>query len=396
MAQDAGDFLSALQAYRIALEILPQLAWLGLDIPSRQDWLLRTKAEDLGCLAATCTIRLGRFEEAIELLDLGRSILWQQSAVLRGDFQKLSETAPELARELQTVSQQLDVDNFHSESLTLGTADFIDDSLENSSRQRRDLVGTWEELVTKVRQLPEFGYFLRPVPFHKLCQSFSKGKVVIINVSDLGLDALIFNDAQPIQHVPILDIDRATLAELASDMSAKRPVVSTRDQRAQYVRRYMNPALRVVWEDIISPIFDAIQIPTTASETPPDRRIWWYLTGPLSFLPIHAAGPGRGVDVSQLVVSSYVTTLQSLYTASMQRLGEKSENHVKLLVIGQPETPGQDLCDLPSAKVEVEEVVEAVLKAGGSEETAMPLVGPDATVSRVSSSLESCTWVHFA
>ncbi|KAF7964376.1 hypothetical protein HWV62_9221, partial [Athelia sp. TMB] len=177
-------------------------------------------------------------------------------------------------------------------------------------------------------------------------------------------------------------------------MNTKRPVVATRDHRVQYVRRYMNPALRIIWEDIISPIFDAIQILTTPAETLPERRIWWYLTGPLSFFPIHAAGPHRGPDVSRLVVSSYVTTLQSLYATSTQLPRKRPDNHLKLLAIGQPETPGQG--DLPSAEVEVKEVVRAVLRAGGSEEATTYLIGSDATVGRVSSSLESCTWVHFA
>lgn len=395
IAQQSGDYVSALEGYRVALGILPKLAWLGLDIPSRQDWLLRANAEDLGCLSATCAINLGRFEEAVELLDLGRSVLWQQSSALRGDFQKILRIAPKLASELRTVSLQLDKGNFHSDSLFLTASDIIGGrGQEEFGRKRRDLVGTWEALVKSVRQLPELGYFLRPLPFQRLRQSIAKGKAILINVSELGVDALVFDNSHAIQHVPLPDIDHLTLSDLSYDLISKRPALSTREQQTQYIRRYMTPALRTIWSTIISPIFDDIQISTTLCEAPPQLRVWWYTTGPLSFLPIHAAGLGGRVDVSRLVVSSYVTTLQSLLQMSMEWETRKFDDKLKFLAISQPETPGQ--CVLPSAKVEVEEIIQAVLAAGGSKEAITHLTGAEATVNSVSSALDSCTWVHFA
>jgi hypothetical protein len=71
-----------LDGYQIALHHFSKVAWLGLDMHSHQHTMLRGKIENLGCLAATCAIQLGRLEEAVELLDMGRSIFWQQSASL--------------------------------------------------------------------------------------------------------------------------------------------------------------------------------------------------------------------------------------------------------------------------------------------------------------------------
>jgi tetratricopeptide (TPR) repeat protein len=95
-----GDLLCALDGYRTALELFSKVAWLGLDTRSREDTLLREKSENLGCLAATCAIRLGRLEEAVELLDLGRSVFWQQASSLRSDFETLREEDAELAERL--------------------------------------------------------------------------------------------------------------------------------------------------------------------------------------------------------------------------------------------------------------------------------------------------------
>jgi tetratricopeptide (TPR) repeat protein len=78
-AYDNGDLLSALDGYRTALHILPKVAWLGLNAHSCQAQLIQAKSENLACLAANCAIQLGCLEEAIEPLDLGRSVFWQQA-----------------------------------------------------------------------------------------------------------------------------------------------------------------------------------------------------------------------------------------------------------------------------------------------------------------------------
>jgi len=80
LAYRHGDISSALDGYRVALEILPRIAWLGLSTTSRQNWLFDTYSEGLSCLAATCAIQQGHVEEAVELLDLGRSMFWQQAS----------------------------------------------------------------------------------------------------------------------------------------------------------------------------------------------------------------------------------------------------------------------------------------------------------------------------
>jgi hypothetical protein len=93
----------------------------------------------------------------------------------------------------------------------------------------------------------------------------------------------------------------------------QQPISTSAAQRQRFNNRYLKPALRVVWNNILTPIFNHIQIPLNGSCGPPQRRIWWYPTGPLTFIPIHAARSSKGdIDVSHLVISSYVTTLGSL------------------------------------------------------------------------------------
>jgi hypothetical protein len=186
-----GDIASALDGYRTALKLLPKVAWLGLDTHSHQARLKLEKLEDLGCLAATCAIHLGCLEEAVELLDLGRSVFWQQAGSLRSDLETLKDSEPELATELQRVGHQLDADNFLCSRFTVEeeSLGYHQRSAETVGREHRRLVGQWEGLVERVRQLPQFKYFLKPVPFDQLCRASTEGLIIIINASKYSMPA---------------------------------------------------------------------------------------------------------------------------------------------------------------------------------------------------------------
>jgi hypothetical protein len=215
-----GDLMSALDGYCTALELLPRVVWLGLETSLRQDWLLREKSENMGCRAASCAIQLGQLEEAVELLDLGRSVFWQQASSLRSDLEKLREKDPELATKLERVGQRLDAGNFSSSGIIIREqgVGYDQHSAEDVIKERLWLVREWEELVARVRMLQDFQYFLKPTPFYQLCQASKPGHVVIINTSKYRVDALIFDGTGPIEHMPLPDIDLETLTELADDV----------------------------------------------------------------------------------------------------------------------------------------------------------------------------------
>jgi CHAT domain-containing protein len=248
-----------------------------------------------------------------------------------------------------------------------------------------------------VRQLPQFESFLRPAAFHQLrhIATGPGGHVVIINASTYGVDALIFSAARQgeIEHVPLLNADTDALSELASDVLFHRPNRASQAQQQSYNSRYLKPALRIVWNDIVVPIFDKMKIQLEDYSGAPQRRIWWYPTGPLTFLPIHAAGPGKGVvDASRLVISSYITTLSSFQSHKKQQNGVIGQP--KLLAVSQPDTPGQ--ASLPLSTKEAETVVHVASSAGWSRDGIIHLNGSDATVEGVLSALDSCSWIHFA
>jgi tetratricopeptide (TPR) repeat protein len=394
VSRHSGDLSSALNGYRIALEILPRVAWLGLDPLSHRNHLLREGSESLGCLAATCAIQLGQLDEAVELLDLGRSVYWQQVSSLRSDLETLKEEDKDLANKLESVGRKLDAQKSYDSTLIGEDQSVGINKKEVVGKQRRLLVRQWENLVERVRQIPGFKYFLRPTPFAQLREAASVGQVIIINVSHYRVDALIFGATGPIEHVPLPDIDRESLSELSRNITTNRPVNASATRRRSYVARFLKPALRAIWDDIIVKIFNEVHISLTDTAVPPTRRIWWYPTGPLTFIPIHAAGPGRGVmGVSQLVISSYVTTLGSLLQLQKAN-GSVMKRQLKFLGISQLETPGES--PLLQTVKEVDEVAEVLRSSGWTEGDILSLQGSDATVSRVSCALDFCSWVHFA
>ncbi|KIM89504.1 hypothetical protein PILCRDRAFT_227158 [Piloderma croceum F 1598] len=392
-----GDLHSALDGYRTALELFSKVAWLGLDTPSRQDRLLQEKAENLGCLAATCAIGLGHLEEAVELLDLGRSVFWQQASSLRSDFEMLREEDAELAERFKEIGQQLDAGNFDSSYfITEDKLRYNQFDGEEIGRERRRLVGEWEELVVRVRQLPRFKSFLKPIPFSQLRQSSTTGQVIIINTSTYGVDALIFGATGPIEHVSLPHINHDMLTELSENIVLKQPSSGSEMLRRTYTTRFLKPALRTIWNDILIHIFDKIHNISLQHNVTmmPRHRIWWYLTGPIAFIPVHAAGPGRGApDVSQLIISSYVTTLESLFRAQKKYTTLPIECQ-KFLCVSQPETPGQT--PLPQTTTEVDNVVQILCSLGWPKEHIARLSGTEATVDAVSAALNCCLWLHLA
>ena len=125
------------------------------------------------------------------------------------------------------------------------------------------------------------------------------------------------------------------------------------------------------------------------------RRIWWCATGPLAFLPIHAAGIyASGQDhtaedcLSNYAISSYIPTITTLVGRTKE---VNQRGPTKLLLISQPNTRGQK--PIPGVKIEVDKIFRN-LTGRGLE--AKCLEDSAATVDDVKKMMESHSWIHFA
>jgi len=120
-------------------------------------------------------------------------------------------------------------------------------------------------------------------------------------------------------------------------------------------------------------------------------HIWWCVTGPLAFLPIHAAGiydtSELSVSISDFVVSSYTPTLNAMINASKNHATH--ENFQGLLAVSQPNTPGQSA--LPNTTVELDHIRNRARNFGVHF-----LEGPAASVDTVIKGMDTHSWVHLA
>jgi CHAT domain-containing protein len=117
--------------------------------------------------------------------------------------------------------------------------------------------------------------------------------------------------------------------------------------------------------------------------------MWWCLTGPLAFLPIHAAGlygpnAENGSKLSDFVVSSYIPTLTALCNGSSPRALQKP----KLLTVALP-TKSNPV--LPGTQIELDKIHGQI-----GTFPILQLFESKATVNNVLEGMKECSWVHFA
>ena len=104
---DRDDVVYGAAARSAAVRLLPLLAWHGLDRRG-QEWLLvghRELARD----AAARSFAAGQVAAAVELLEVGRSVLWTQRLESHSDFERLARYSDNLAFRLAAVRAQLDI-----------------------------------------------------------------------------------------------------------------------------------------------------------------------------------------------------------------------------------------------------------------------------------------------
>ncbi|KAF8594524.1 hypothetical protein BDV93DRAFT_565349 [Ceratobasidium sp. AG-I] len=169
---------SLLKAYQRAMSLLPQVVWLGNAVGNRYSQII--DAGTVTTEAAAAAIKTGGYGLALEWLEEGRSIVWKQMLYLRTDPNDLAAVSPTLATELRQVAQELD--HLSSPRPTEDPAPPGTICPEHADHCRRRLAESWEELVDKVRSLPGFEAFMRPLKAAELMYSAKSGPVVVVNV----------------------------------------------------------------------------------------------------------------------------------------------------------------------------------------------------------------------
>ncbi|KAJ7481329.1 TPR-like protein [Mycena galericulata] len=385
---------SLLRAYTTAMEILPELVWLGLSITDRHHHL--SQAGQVVRDAASAAIAVHEYQKALEWLDQGRSVIWGQLLNLRTPVDELRKSHPGLADHLVSLSTALETAGTRSNVV----ADAIKPQpLQSIAQQSHALALQRDHVLQKIRELPAFERFLLPMSISELSPAAKMGPVAILNISSYSCDALILmpDCGDKVIYVPLHDCTPHDVQLLAESLAsiAGPPGRSNRldGQREGYMAPddIFSHVLSELWVKIVHPVLNALAIVTPVSQDL--GRIWWCPTGPLVFLPIHAAGlysedQVLGSKLSDFLISSYTPSLTALIQG--YRSQSESQAELQLLAIAQPSAEGQSY--IPGTQEEI----QCIEQHAKGKVSVLRLDKDMATIEKVQKGMKDSKWVHFA
>ncbi|KAF6764575.1 CHAT domain-containing protein [Ephemerocybe angulata] len=405
-----------LLAFDTATGLVAMVAGLEQTVRGRYTQLEETSSLALKAAAAACAV--DRPDKALEWLEQGRCLVWNQLNNLRTPLTDLQMKDEDLAQEIANVSQQLESAGSSRVQSHVDMSLREKMSLEVETRAHSDLAKKWKDLLRRARALPGFESFLKPSPCSAIMSHLPEsGPIIVINVHKSRCDALALMAGlnEPL-HIPLPNFSihkakkyraifdhqlrarklRAREVEVALSIDDQlslrgvRPAPIGKDGEDLSVHR----ALRGLWEEVVKPVLDALGISNvdqTSGETPP--RVWWCPTGPLSFLPLHATGIYQGSireNVSDYVVSSYTPTVTAL-TDRLKNPHSIDSDASGLFLTSQPSAPNAS--PIPGTTKEVQSIFK---RAGESGVRAYKLEGNEMSVTACLDRMQEFSCIHLA
>jgi CHAT domain-containing protein len=360
---------SALVAYQTALKFLDQHVTL-LSSSSRHFDVMSMAIASLAVDAFSCSIRHGALTTAVELVEQGRAVFWTQLARFRTTLDELSiahHAGAALAEEFRQLSFRL--------------RNAFDQSTEDQSPQIRQLTIQWDDVVSRIRMLPDFSRFLLPPLFSGLQKAAEEGPVIIVNASQYGCDALIvLSDRDPV-HVPI-DFTQTKVSDLSTKFQSLSKEFGSFDTQQKLVG-----ILRKLWHGIVDPVVQTLMM----SNVRPGSRIWWCPTAEFTLLPLHAAGPYERErdNLSEIYISSYTPTLATLVRARQHVSQHVSTQNFVAIGQGNPDRGKELRCVAPELAAIARRLVPIVSSFISLEDN-------EATVQGALDALNHNQWLHLA
>lgn len=182
-------------AYRHIISLLPQIAAFDLDTSAQLRALRETLQEDdIIARGASHLLALGLLEEAVEMLEAGRSIIWTQALRLRMSVDDLRFVNADIADKLRSISQQLKASSAGGQTIITDDASSIspavdyeyqriqDEALhsDREAARRRDLSASFSAALYEARSIPGFERFMLSEIYSDLSQAATCGPVVML------------------------------------------------------------------------------------------------------------------------------------------------------------------------------------------------------------------------
>ncbi|THU83222.1 TPR-like protein [Dendrothele bispora CBS 962.96] len=387
-----------LHAHERVLLLIPQVVWLGHSLKRRYNEL--PEIGEMVHTAAAAAIAAGELTQALEWLEEGRSVVWGQVLQLRTPMDDLRRYHPAIAIRLQRVSVALESTGRYT------TAGLLRDdpqihlrmSMEEEARNRRLLAKEYENLLTQVREFDGFQSFLQPKRFSELSSATANGPIVVINMHESRCDALVLFQTGRIVNIPLPRFSSALAATMHSTLLSSLQSQGVRNRKPIQLAvggvDHIGQILNNLWTRVVYPVLEVINEQTSCSEGDKLPHVTWCATGPLAFLPLHAAGmygskaPAGKNKMFEYAVSSYTPTISSLISTPPNRSELVDHTPPSILVISQSDAEGYSR--LPGTKKEERQI------RNHFPDRTKSLTGADATIDTVLEALNQHHWVHLA
>ncbi|RXW15034.1 hypothetical protein EST38_g10823 [Candolleomyces aberdarensis] len=400
-----------------AIESIRQLAGLGQTVEQRH-----TQLTDLSQFVLTASghaLALGRNNKAVEWLERGRGLIWSQLSSLRTPLDDLRSRHPALATQLEIVCQRLEDANTRSrkrdeQRQTMESGISLQEEAATHARLARER----DELIDTIRStIPGLENFLQPQDSSAWLENLPEtGAVIILHVSKTmtssraiillpGLDEPMIIELLSFSHEKAEKLrDKLQASLLHSHLlqrSCDQDIAGAQDTRQVQTEagreasppQILQEVLRELWKCVVKPVLDGLALSRSRS---PEKRVWWCPTGPLAFLPLHAAGIYQDTDEAETIldyaVSSYIPTVAMLTErVKNAQIIPIHDNKVGLCMLSQPNAPGFPF--IPGTKEEIDRI-DRVLD-GHSVKTKW-LKGSEAVRSAGLDAMENYSFIHLA
>lgn len=252
----------ALAIYVAVIRLLPRVAHLGLDAVTRLREL--SGSEQLCRIGAARAILLSQFVTAVELLEEGGNVFWQQALQLRSSA--LDDLPLNDRSRLLYLFNTLDSPSHESTGKDRAET-------ERNINDRRRLSEEAERLIEEIRSRPGFDRFLSPPDFAQLSRAAVNGPVVILNEHMVLSVAIIINMnwSDKMRLVPLPRVALNKLHKLtqkvawynlrggtASDLDLETSDADTADtdtvRGAAFSRPQTRTPLEELWITVVEPV----------------------------------------------------------------------------------------------------------------------------------------------
>ncbi|QRV96292.1 CHAT domain protein [Ceratobasidium sp. AG-Ba] len=365
---------SPLEPYSQAMKLINKVVWLGVAVEHRFK-NITNNIQNVALEAAAVAISMEAYDFALEWLEQGRSIVWSQITRLRSPFDEVSSFDAALADNLKQVANELD--RLASPASLELTPPHGVPSLNFAAHHHHRLAERWESLLSRALDIPGLSRFLQPKQVRDLAPAAERSTLVVINLHKDHCSALsLLPGSKEVicTPLPLFSYDKAVKLQTELSDSLQSAKVRTREQRRPLFRREsmtennFKAILADLWGNVVRPVLTSLGYLTRDSNAKLPR-ITWCTTGPLAFLPLHAAGC---YDKPRSVIFDYVPG-----------------NFSGILAVGQEFT--NDCSALPGTVPELNEIERQASRVPFTR-----LDGKSATSMAVLAGMERHSWVHLA